>query len=188
MKRNAYIFILALLFWGASWLFHHFGFWTAVGLPVPHGYLAAGFLFLGTVLLLQNVLFRPYLRVVEEREAQTIHKAAAAAKTRGDAERMISEYRRAVEAAHTQATLEREKIALAGENEERGLLKDARARANRELTARLGELEEEARRLEPALLSQVDALALDVLNRVIVPKPPGGTSPGRGPRRANTER
>ena len=183
MKRNVYILILAFLFWGVARLLAHFDFWNLVGLPEPYGYLFQGLLFLGTVFLLQNALFDPYLRVLEERETQTVHKKADAEKERDRAERMVTEYRKVLDETRVRAVMARESDLLAAEEEERRRLKAARERANREVATELEALEGELKQLKPELFSEVDGLARDILNQALTPKTAG---PGLRPKNNRT--
>jgi F0F1-type ATP synthase membrane subunit b/b' len=167
MKRSGYIFILAALFLAVAQLLYRFHFWAFAGLPEPRGYVYQGLLFLTTTLLLQNTLFGPYLAVLEERDNQTVHKKAKAEKIREESERMMNEYRRGIEAARLRATAERERLALAAEQEERDRLKAAREKAGKDLSARVEALEGESGRLRPELRGQVEGIAQDILNQVV---------------------
>jgi F0F1-type ATP synthase membrane subunit b/b' len=167
IRRNRYIFVLAALFLGVAHLLARFDFWGFAGLGKPHGYEIQGILFLALLLVLQNGLFGPYLSVLEERESQTVRKRADAEKTRLDADRMLGEYRQAIEAARVRATAERERVALEAEAVERERVRAAKEAAGGELEAAVGRLESEASAARDQLRGQVDPLAAEIADRAL---------------------
>lgn len=167
MRRSAYILFLGILFFGFAQLLQTIGFWKIAGLAEPRGYLMQGFLFLGLLFVLQNTLFEPYLRVLQEREAETSGKRARAEKTRLEAEEMIGRYRNSISEARVKAAKERERHGLAAEEEERGALKAAKDRANTELRERVEQIRNEADQARAELVSSVEPLASEIVRQVL---------------------
>ena len=146
IRRNIYIVVLLFLFLAFSRLLHIVDFWGFAGLSTPQGFEAIGLLFFATLFVLQNGLFGPYLRVVEEREAQTTEKKKLAEKTRLEAEERIARYHRAIDEARLRALRERETRAIQAEEEEQKLLMKAKAEGNEKVRAAVRRLEEEVKR------------------------------------------
>jgi F0F1-type ATP synthase membrane subunit b/b' len=167
MRRSAYIFLLGILFLGTAQVLSLIGFWKVAGLPEPHGYIAQGFVFLGLLFVLQNTLFDPYVRVLDEREEQTVGKRAKAERTRVEADEKIVLYRNAITEARTRATKEREQHALRAEDEERAALRAAKERANAELEVRTDEIRRETDEARATLSGSVRPVAADIVQQVL---------------------
>ncbi|MFH1263269.1 MAG: ATP synthase F0 subunit B [Pseudomonadota bacterium] len=167
MRRSAYIFILAALFFGFARFLDSVGFWKLAGLPEPHGYLIQGFLFLGVLLVLQNTLFEPYVRILDEREEQTTGKRAKAEKSRSDADGMIARYRASITEARKGATTERERQALQAEDEERRELAAAKGRANVELKVQVEKIRKESDSARTALKKTIEPLTAQIVAQVM---------------------
>jgi F0F1-type ATP synthase membrane subunit b/b' len=173
MRRSAYILLLAVLFFGAAQGLNAIDFWKIAGLPEPRGYLAQGFIFLSLLFLLQNTLFDPYLRVLEERASETTGKKAKAEQTRAEAEKMIARYRAGIAEARVMGTKERELRGIAAEEEERKLLQGAKGRANEQLKVRIEEIRGEADRARGDLRASVEPLATDIVRQTLGISPKG---------------
>jgi F0F1-type ATP synthase membrane subunit b/b' len=167
MRRSGYIFFLAALFLAVAAGLHAADFWKVAGLPVPHGYVAQGLLFLALLFLLQNTLFDPYLTVLEERERQTTGKRGMAERTLQDAEGMLTRYRRTISEAEREAVKERESRALAAEEEERRLLAETKRRANDDFRRTMEEVRGEADRAKSELGGSISPLAADIVRKVL---------------------
>jgi F0F1-type ATP synthase membrane subunit b/b' len=167
MLRSGYIFILAILFVGVVILLKELHFWAAVGLSEPAGYLWQGFLFLGLLLFLQNALFNPYLRALEEREEQTIHKTKRAEATQQDAEAMVESYGTQLEEARHRGIRERERIALAAEGEEKETLARVKQEGQEGFRKSLEALEAEEKAAHQKLKTAQTSLAQDILAQVL---------------------
>ena len=143
------------------------GFWSFAGLPEPHGYEWMGVLFLGVLFLLQNGLFAPYLKVLEERESETVVKKRKAEKTFEEANLMIAQYRRAIEETRLAAIREREQRALMAEEEERRSVTSAKQRASEEMKKSGVRLAAEEERTRKELRVSVPSLAEEITSRVM---------------------
>ncbi len=178
MLRTGYIFMLAILFAAVVFLLKGIEFWGAVGLPEPSGYLWQGFLFLGLLWVLQKGLFIPYLKTLEEREEQTIHKTERAEATREKANEFAEDYRKKLEEIRQRSVLEREQMALAAESEEKEMLARAKGEGKRSLKKSLDELEAEEAAAEKQLKEAQATLAEEILSQVLnTSKPSGGGTP-----------
>lgn len=173
MRRSAYIFLLAILFYGAAAGLDAVDFWGVVGLPEPHGYKAQGFIFLALLFVLQNTLFEPYVRVLEERQAETVGKKAKAEEARLKAEEMLAKYRLSIREARAKAAREREEREIAAEEEERQLLRVAKEKANAEFRDRVAAISKEADGVRGELVTSIEPLATDILTQVLKDSPSG---------------
>lgn len=166
MRRNLYIFILAALFLGAARILHSINFWGLIGLPSPHGFEIQGLLFLGTLFVLQNFLFDPYIQVLEQREDKTTHQKERAEKTRQDAEKMIEKYKKSISDVRIRATLERERIALEAEAKEKETILAAKKEGNQRIVETTAKIETDSERVKKDLSTQVDAIAGEIVQRI----------------------
>jgi F-type H+-transporting ATPase subunit b len=165
MRRSAYIPLLGIVFFGVAKFLNAIDFWKVAGLRDPHGYLTQGFIFLGLLFVLQNLLFEPYVRVLEERHEQTVGKKMKAEQTRLEAEGMIAKYRDAVSNARNRAAIERERRGLEAEGEERQVLKAAKDLANADLRERVAQIQSEAEVARLDLRAQTAPLASDIVQQ-----------------------
>lgn len=167
MLRTGYIFILAILFVGIVLLLKQVHFWAAVGLSEPAGYLWQGFLFLALLWILQTGLFGPYLRTLEERENQTVHKMQRAEAVRQDAEGMVTKYRAQLEDARHRGTREREHLALAAEAEEKQQLAQAKSESQEDFQRAVQAFASEQKAAHAQLQSAQANLAQEILTQVL---------------------
>jgi len=176
IQRNIYIVLLAILFFGVekalNWkdLWGLFGaphFWALAGLPQPYGYLTQGFIFLILLFVLQNGLFDPYLKMIEEREAQTTGKRQRAEKIKEEAKQMIEKYQQAIEEARLRATKERELRGLQADEEEQKQLKAAKEKAQEVYLTSLTQTEREAKLASETLEGSLQSLASVIVTTVM---------------------
>jgi F-type H+-transporting ATPase subunit b len=178
IRRSGYIFVLAALFLGVAKLLHTFDLWSKIGVHAPHGYEVQGLLFLTLLFILQNTLFAPYTDVLDERENQTVKKKEAAEKSRAEADRMIAEYRKSIEEARIRATMERERLLLEADQEERKRLMQAKEAGTKSLAAAVDALKGEAKEAKKRLDDSVATLAKEIADRVVsVPSAVGERTP-----------
>ncbi len=173
MRRSAYILLLAALFVGAAQGLNAIGFWKTAGLPEPRGYVAQGLIFLALLFVLQNLLFDPYLKVLEQREADTKGKRGRAEHTRAEAEKILERYREKITETRAKALREKELRALEAEEEERKLLKIAKDEASENMKKKLAEIRDEADSALRELHASVEPLAADIVRQTLKISPRG---------------
>jgi F-type H+-transporting ATPase subunit b len=167
MKRNGYIVALLLLFWGATELLNRVDFWGKDNLQRPHGYFIQGLIFLALLFVLQNFLFNPYLRVLDERDARTIGKKGAAERTKEEAAEILRQYRAELDNARVRALREREGVGIAADEEERRQVAEAKAQAREKFETASEKTQEETTTAREALQRSMHELSSEIVSRVL---------------------
>lgn len=167
MRKSGYILVVAVLFFLVAKGLKAIDFWGLVGLAEPHGFLIQGFVFLVVLFVLQNALFEPYLKVMEEREAQTSGKRQQAEKTRQEAQAMIEKYQKTIEEVRLRAVKERELKGLEAEEEEQKRILRAKDEARNRFMSFMKELEQETQNAQSGLKNSIDLLSTDIVNQVL---------------------
>jgi F0F1-type ATP synthase membrane subunit b/b' len=167
MKKSGYILVLWLLFLAVAKLLDAVGFWHFVGLERPHGYVVQGSIFIAVLFVLQNFLFEPYLRVLNEREAQTTGKVALAEKTRLDAEGRLKEYRQKIEETWLQATRQREHEGLKADEEEQTKIAEAKDLAKRNLQTAVNQIQKESNSARDQLQASIETVTEEIVSNVL---------------------
>ncbi len=116
---------------------------------------------------LKRLLFDPTLQVLEERERRTVGERHAADTLRKTAEQAATDYERRMHAMRITLGAEAETSFKTIEAEERKILSDAREHASAQLMQLRESLARQANEARPALSSEAQTLAGDMLERVI---------------------
>jgi len=167
IRRNSYIFVLAVLFFLFAHALDAIGFWGFAGLPEPHGYRWQGGLFLIFLFIGQNWIFGPYLRVLEEREAQTTRKKAAAEKVEAGAREDQRRYLAAMHEADHRAARTREEQVEQAEAEARAAVSQAREASHRRQEEFLREIEAEGDGARRDLQAAVPSLSQWIVEQTL---------------------
>lgn len=114
-----------------------------------------------------KLLFRPYLRMREER-------AAGIEGARDDAERMqaeaaarLTEYEEKLAAARSRAQVEQRKIRSEAADHEREVTDKARAEANKAITSAREKVDSEVEAARNELMPRADELARDMVSKLL---------------------
>ncbi|MCB0326026.1 MAG: hypothetical protein KDD52_00255 [Bdellovibrionales bacterium] len=169
MKKHSftYIFVLAGVFSAFALLLPVVGFWKAIGVEAPHGYLYQGLLFLGLLLLLQMTVFEPYIRTADERDAQTLGKRKLAEKDELLSQEKWDMYQQRIEEAKIKATQTREALALAAEEEEKKSLEATREKSSQWLEKEKEKIASQEKDAQSGLSSHRDELAQSIVEKVL---------------------
>ncbi|MDW7708964.1 MAG: ATP synthase F0 subunit B [Deferrisomatales bacterium] len=127
--------------------------------------------FLLLMYLLNRILFRPMLRVLEERRERTEGRRTKAAQLESEAQAIWDDYQKRIHAAKADADRSRTQLVRQGETERDRLLAAATAEADKavaQVRARLRGEAEEARRSLRAQAGQVaESIAQRILGRAV---------------------
>ncbi len=120
-------------------------------------------------LILNKVLFQPYLKLLDERERKTTGAQHDSAELEHDGARLRAQYEEKIAQAQAVAAVERERILQAAREEREKILAKARQEAGQTLSLRRQEIAtalEAERRLAPAEAATIAAeIASKVLGR-----------------------
>lgn len=147
---------------------NHFGFWNAIGLNQPQGLLIQGGSFLVLMVLLQNLVFLPFLKIQEERKAQTTGKKDQALLTQNQASDLLKKYESALENAKLKAVQTREAIAIDAENQEKTTLLHARKVSDESLKKNILDIEKQATAVQQDLEKSIPDFATEIYNNVFL--------------------
>ena len=117
-------------------------------------------------LLLRSLVFKPVLRVIDERHAQTEGAVAGAKKMESEADAMAKKVARELQNARFEASAERERMRLAAKKREQEILKQAREDANRAADEARHRIAAERKAAEAAIPGTGRDLAKVVVERV----------------------
>lgn len=123
--------------------------------------------FLLLMFLLNHLLFRPMVRVLEERKKRTEGRKQKAAEVDAEAESIWAEYQKRLQEAKAEADVARTAMVRQGEGERQKILESAAAQADKtvaEVRARVRADAEEARKV---LQAQARQLAGDMAQRIL---------------------
>jgi len=124
-------------------------------------------LFLVMLVVLNKVLFQPYLRLRDKRQAGIEGARVEADRMVAEADVKLAEYDRSVAAARDRATEEARKIRGEAAAHERELTGKARAHATAALEEAQGRVRTETEAARAQLLPQADALARQMASRLL---------------------
>jgi len=116
---------------------------------------------------LKRLLFDPSMQVLEERERRTVGERHVADELRKNAESSAADYERRMHELRVKLAGEAEASRKTIEAEERKILSDARAQASAQLMQLRDSLLRQATEARPALASEAQTLATQMLERVI---------------------
>ncbi|MEZ4705164.1 MAG: ATP synthase F0 subunit B [Bdellovibrionota bacterium] len=178
MKSHStlYIFVFAAIFTAVALLLPVVGFWKAIGLEAPHGYLYQGLLFLGLLWILQVFVFEPYIRTAEERDAQTEGKRKWAQKNQLLSQEKWDMYQQRISDAKLRAAKQREEIIMQAEDEEKKSLDQAREKAAGQLAKEKQQLESDVAQVQSTLDQYIDPIQTLLVERVLGHAQPGASA------------
>jgi F-type H+-transporting ATPase subunit b len=125
--------------------------------------LVSGLIFLGLLVLLNQVVFQPYLRIVEKRDGMTAGAQGDAGAQEREAEALEASFRSSLAEARAESNEVRESLRAEGRAEAERILAEARAEASERRSAARAELEAEL----GSASGELDARARE-LSQVIV--------------------
>lgn len=128
--------------------------------------ISAG-IFIGMLLLLNALLFQPYLRIVRERARLTTGAASSAEDTLAKATAVAAEYSEKMQAAREEASALRADLRGQGEAEELRIVSAAREQATSKLAARRAAIESELAKAESQVESRAAGLADAIVGKVL---------------------
>lgn len=116
--------------------------------------------------VLKRVVFDPFSRTLEEREARTQGAHARAARATEEAARARLQHEQAVQAARTEAARQAELARKAAREEQERMIAEAREEAAGLLAQRRDELRRQIAGARQALLGDAERVAAEMLRRV----------------------
>lgn len=117
--------------------------------------------------LLNYALFRPVMKVLDERESRTRDAAAELGSSRDSLKARLEEYEAAVLEAHREGNRVKEAAREKAEAERRKKLDELKVTLSAEKNSRLKELEKETRNVRKELASRIPAFANEVAERLL---------------------
>ncbi len=124
-------------------------------------------IFLVLLIVLNKLLFQPYLKIVHDRQAMTVGAADAAEETMAKADSVLGEYQERIAAARTEAGGIRDGLRAEGRTEESRLVADARGKADAQLASHRDNLEREVAKAEQEIEARATALSSAIVERVL---------------------
>ena len=124
-------------------------------------------IFLVVIVLLHNLLFKPYLALVHERDRLTVGAQGAATATAERATAVLAEYTDKIEAARREAVALREGLRKDAVAEEARIVGDARAAAESTLGASRGRLAAAVATAEAQVETRAASLAQAIVAKVL---------------------
>ncbi|RMG96568.1 MAG: hypothetical protein D6708_02260 [Candidatus Dadabacteria bacterium] len=123
--------------------------------------------FLLLMVLLDRLLFRPMLRVLQERQARTEGRRQKAQTLEAEAEAIWSDYQAKIQAAKADADRIRTQLVQQAEAQRQKLLADAEAEAQSQLAKIRAQVQAEAAEARKTLESEARALAQELAERLL---------------------
>lgn len=124
-------------------------------------------IFLVLYLALNSLLFRPYLRLFEERERLVVGMKAGAAALEKEFQEKSAAFDRAVREATASAAAAMEKIKGEGQAAQRDILGRARAGAARRVEDAVKDLRAESEAIRGAMERDIGAIAVQIAEKVL---------------------
>jgi F-type H+-transporting ATPase subunit b len=119
------------------------------------------------MVLLSSVVFKPFLRVLQERKDWVEGAEKKARELQQRSEELMERYRDSMSAAQAQGASIREEIRREGLSKEAEVLQKAMEEANRFLEEMKGQLQEETRNVRAALRLQAQTLSREVAEKML---------------------
>lgn len=116
---------------------------------------------------LSRLLFRPFLRLLEEREQRTEGARAEAALLREEAERLKAEYDQWVAKARNEGGTIKEALRLEAAKARERLLGEARETASRRLEAMRAEMQRELQRGRELGTREAEAVGVQMVEKIL---------------------
>lgn len=117
--------------------------------------------------VLNPLLFKPMLRVMDERKARVGGNQEAAEDARAQAEELIGTYSEQIKEARQEALREKEGIRKTGENEEDAIIKTAREKSGNMIAELQQKIAAEYQGARQILVSESEAMGKEVAARIL---------------------
>lgn len=124
-------------------------------------------LFLVLMLLLNKMIFQPFLKSIELREQKTGKAREDAAALQARAESLSEEYRETIQSARADAAGERQDLRLEGLSAKESQVSAARSEASETLSAAQAKASAQFDAARTALLEDVDSLSEKIVGKVL---------------------
>lgn len=124
-------------------------------------------IFIVAIFILNSLLFKPLIQLVDRREKLTTGTIAEAKRIREELEKITEEYNSRLNEARSQAILERSEIRRQAQLSSEEIIKRAREENQAFLDASTKRLESETREIEEKIKPTIEILAKDVASIVL---------------------
>jgi F-type H+-transporting ATPase subunit b len=124
-------------------------------------------LFLSFMFLLNQLLFKPMVRVLDERRERTEGRRKKAAQLDGEAESVLADYLKRIQDARADADRTRDQLARQGEAERQKIVEAAMVQAEKTVAEVRGRVRAEALEARKALEAEARALAEGVAEKIL---------------------
>lgn len=119
-------------------------------------------IFFAVFIVIPNVFFRPFQKLIEARHAKTVEDREKAAQLVIQADKKFEEYRTRIQQERLKAREEYEKVISTVKAEEHEILSSARQEAKKITQATLDSLGQQSSQLKRSLEADVEGLALQI--------------------------
>ena len=133
--------------------------------PIHLGILAA--MFVGTILLLNKILFKPLLELDEKREQLTSGTSSEAKELKLKAEQTIKGYNEKINDARIQTQEQKNLIRKQAQNSAAEMIERARGETNSLLEDAKTKIEKEAQIIREKIKPEIELIAKDVASKLI---------------------
>ena len=123
--------------------------------------------FLLLMFLLNRLLFRPLVRLLDERTARTEGRRAQAVKAEAEADAMLADYEIKLRGARAEADQARSKVLREADSKRQALLEQATAEAAKTVAAIRARVRVETEQARQVLKDQANSLAADAAARIL---------------------
>lgn len=113
-----------------------------------------------------RVIFRPYIKLIEEREEKTSGAEESAEDTLREARQLLSEYDERLLKARIDATQEKMKIVSEERRESKKIVEEANIRAKHHIEKARKEINDRLEELHQEVMTQADALVTEITEKV----------------------
>ena len=117
--------------------------------------------------ILNKILFKPFLRLVEEREKRTEGLKAAAAALTAEAERLRADYESAIRQANDEGAAAKEALLNEARRTREQLLGESRAQAAARIAAAREEIKKELQQGREEALREAETIARQMAEKVL---------------------
>lgn len=129
--------------------------------------LISGAIFVVMMVLLNQLLFKPYLAITQERARLTTGAKDSADATLAEAETMLAEYDEKLHAARVEASEIRDGLRKSGEADEQRIVSSARDQAASKLAAKREALQSQIEKAEREIDTRAAELSQAIVGRVL---------------------
>ena len=124
-------------------------------------------IFLVLMLVLDRVLFKPMLALLEERKKRTEGRREKAQVTEGQAREIWDDYQTKLAGARSEAEVVRIELVRQGDAERQRLTDEANAKAEKTVTELKAQVQQQAVKAREALATEVDALSRMMAEKIL---------------------